>query len=119
MKMFIIFTFFLSITFISKADDIAINAVKSNEQIVLFLADKPLNAYQVTYEQIELGGICGYMGCSWRKLVSVVISSKKSNSPSQTILALVESSTKTSANTPKVSFINLQNNVQNTLIFID
>ncbi|NQZ86357.1 MAG: hypothetical protein HRT54_02115 [Colwellia sp.] len=119
MKIFIIFTFLLSTSFISKAEDIAITAVKSNEQIILFLADKPLNAYQITYEQIELGDICGYMGCNWRKLVSIVVRSKKSNSPTKTILALVESSTNSNTNMPKVSFINFKNNVQNNLIFID
>ncbi|MFB0981369.1 MAG: hypothetical protein QMC62_10695 [Alteromonadaceae bacterium] len=119
LKNFIIFIFLLSISFISIADDIAIEAVKYNEQFILFLADKSQNTYQVTYDQIELGDICGYTGCHWRKLVSVVVISKSSNSPSKTILALVESSTARSNNKPKVSFIYFKDSVQNTLTFID
>jgi hypothetical protein len=119
MKIFVIFIFLLSASFISLANDIAIEAVKSNDQIILFLADKQLNTYQVTYDQIELGGICGYIGCNWRKLVSVVVISKNSNSPTQTILALVEGSSQDGNNKPKVSFINFKNNAQNNLTLID
>jgi hypothetical protein len=119
MKMFIIFIFLLSTSFIAQANNIAIDAVKSNEEIILFLADKSPNTHQIFYEQIEIGSICGFMGCHWRKIVSVVVISKSSNSPSQTILALVEDSTQDDNNKPKVSFINLQNNVQNNLTFID
>jgi hypothetical protein len=118
MKPFIISIFLLSISFTLTANDTAINAVKSHKEVILFLADKSLNNYQINYEQIELGDICGYMGCQWRKIVSVIVISKGSNSPSQTILALVEGSTSMN-NKPKVSFVTLKNNMQNNLTLID
>ena len=119
MKTFIIFIFLLSTSFSLKADDIAIEAVKSNDEIILFLADKSQHDYNINFQQIELGDICGYMGCNWRKIVSVVITSKSSNSPTKTILALVKGSTRNSNEKPKVSFINLKNKLQNNLTTVD
>ena len=119
MKAFIIYIFLLSASFTSKADDIAIDAVKSNKEVILFLADKSLNNHKINFQKIELGNICGYMGCNWRKIVSVVAISKSSNSPSKTILALVEGSTNNTNEKPNVSFINLKNKLQNSLITVE
>ena len=47
MKTFIIFIFLLSTSFSLKADDIAIEAVKSNDEIILFLADKSQHDYNI------------------------------------------------------------------------
>ena len=123
MKIFIVFIFLLSISSVSQATDtpenIAINAVKSHEKIILFLADKSPANYHVTYQQVKLGGICGFVGCNWRQLVSVIITSKSSNNPSKTILLLVEGLTSSIDSAPKVSFIGIESSLENELIFIN
>lgn len=123
MNKFMVFILLLSISYASQAADstadIAIDAVKSHEKIINFLANKSSDNYQVTYQPLELGGICGFVGCNWRQLVSVIITSKSSNSPSQTILLLVEGLTSSIDSKPKISFISLKNNQKNELVFIN
>jgi len=121
MKKFIFFILLLSIVNISQAEtapeEIAINAVKSQQQIIKLLANKPSSDFQVTYQSLKLGGVCGFVGCNWRQLVSVIITSKSSNTPTQTILLLVEGITSSLDNKAKVSFISLKSNLRNELIF--
>lgn len=120
--MIIVFVLILTISYVSHAKDaadIAIDAVKSHEKIIHFLKDKSSNDYQVTYQQLELGGICGFVGCNWRQLVSVIITSKSSNNPSKTILVLVEGLTSTIDSKPTVSFVNLKTSLENELIVIN
>jgi hypothetical protein len=121
MKDFIILILLLSISKygLASTKSIAIDTVKSHKEIILFLADKPLTNYIITYQQVELGNICGVIGCQWRKIVSVIVSSKSSNSPTTTILALVEGTTPNRNNAPTVSFITLNNKLSNTLTFVD
>lgn len=122
MKSFMVFILLLLISYASQAKDsatIAIDAVKSHEKITNFLADKSSSDYQVTYQQVELGGVCGFVGCNWRQLVSVIITSKSSNNPSKTILLLVEGLTSSIDIKPTVSFISIKSNVENKLIFIN
>ncbi|NQZ21237.1 MAG: hypothetical protein HRT53_04205 [Colwellia sp.] len=122
MKKFMFFIVLLSIANVSRAADttaeIAINAVKSHEKIINFLADKSSHDFQVSYQPLKLGGICGFVGCNWRQLVSVIITSKSSNSPTKTILLLVEGITSSIDSKPKVSFISLESSLKNELIFI-
>jgi hypothetical protein len=121
MKQLIILILLLSISnsCLANTNSIAIDAVKSHKEITRFLVDKPLTNYNVTYQEIELGNICGFIGCHWRKIVSVKVSSKTANSPTTTILALVKG-TIPSRNIPTtVSFITLKNKLSNTLVFVD
>lgn len=123
MKKLILFILLLSLSNVSQAvestADIAINAVKSHKKIISFLAKKSSNDFQVTYQPLKLGGICGFVGCSWRQLVSVIITSKSSNRPSKTMLLLVEGITSSTDSKPKVSFIRLESSLKNELIFIN
>jgi hypothetical protein len=119
MKNIIILIFLLSVSYTCKANDIAIDAVKSHAKIIHFLSDKSPNHYNVSFQQIELGGICGFVGCNWRILVSIVVTSKQSNAPSKTILALVEGMSSQPDDAPTVSFINLKNNRSDNLVFIN
>ena len=121
MKQFILLILLLSISNHCQATttSIAIDVVKSHEKIIRFLADKPSTHFQVTYQQVELGDICGFVGCHWRKLVSVVVTSKSANTPSTTIFALVEGTIPNRESKPTVSFVTLQNNLPNKLVFID
>jgi hypothetical protein len=123
MKKLMIFIFLLSISYASQAENtteyIAINAVKSHQQIIAFLANKSSSDFQVTYHALELGGICGFVGCNWRQLVSVIITSKNSNNPSKTILLLVEGLTSSIESKPKISFMSLESSLKNELVFIN
>lgn len=117
-----VFILLVLISYASQAKDsatIAVDAVKSHKKIINFLADKSSNDYQITYQQVELGGVCGFVGCNWRQLVSVIITSKSSNNPSKTILLLVEGLTSSIDTKPTVSFINIKRNLENELIFIN
>jgi len=123
MKKCMIFILLLSTANFSYAADttadIAIDAVKSHKKIINFLADKSSNDFKVTYQPLKLGGICGFVGCNWRQLVSVIITSKKSNTPTKTILLLVEGITSSTDNKPKVSFISLKSSLDNEFVFIN
>ena len=119
MKQLIALIFLLSISNNCQANAIAIDAVKSNQKIIHFLADKSLTDFKITYQQLELGDICGFVGCHWRKLVSVILTSKSANAPSTTILALVEGIVPNNQNKPTVTFVTLKNSLPNTLVFID
>lgn len=118
MKSIILFISLLFISYNSQANDIAIEAVKSNEEVILFLADKSSSNYQITFQKIELGGICGFVGCNWRNIVSIVVTSKKSNATSTTILALVEGVTTNKKIPPTVTFITFNRSPSNKLVAI-
>ncbi|MBA6230754.1 MULTISPECIES: hypothetical protein [unclassified Colwellia] len=117
MKQLIILIFLLSIS--NNCQAIAIDAVKSHQKIIHFLADNSLTDLKITYQQLDLGDICGFVGCHWRKLVSVIVTSKSANAPSTTIVALVEGLVPDNQNKPTVTFVTLQNSLPNTLVFID
>ena len=74
------------------AEDIAIEALKKNDKIKAFLANKSPDQYWVNYHHMSLGGQCGFTGCQWQKLVSLVVTKKTANAPSTTIIALVSGS---------------------------
>ncbi len=119
MKNTLIFIFFLCTSFNSQANNIAIDAVKSNPKVINFLADKSQDKYRITFQQMELGGTCGFTGCNWRKLVSVVVTSKGSNSPTNTVLLLVKGMNSTSRSEPTVSFITMKKELGNNFVLSD
>ena len=91
----------------SKEDEVAMNAFKHDPKIVKYLANKSLTNYWIKYQQLELDGICGFAGCEWRKLVTMKVTSKSSNAPSVTILAVVNGMAGNVKIEPKVNFVKL------------
>jgi hypothetical protein len=112
MKVFsIIFCFFIfscSAKEVIETNDLALSAVKKHPEIQKILSNKRFKNSTVKYHQMELGGICGYVGCHWRNLVSVVVTSQSSNSPSETFIVLVEGINPNSGVDPKVTFVELK-----------
>lgn len=97
------------------AEDIAIEAVKKNPKIIELLSNKPLSKYSVDFHMMELGGQCGFTGCQWRKLVSLIVTSKAANAPSTTILALVSGYNPNIIKEISINFVALKKAVGNDL----
>jgi hypothetical protein len=118
MKNIVLFILLLSISYHCQANDIAIEAVKSDKKVMLFLANKSIKDHKITFQTMQLGGICGFVGCNWRTLVSLVVTSKSANSPSTTILMLVEGLTSSINTPPTVTFVTLTQENSNDLVTI-
>lgn len=89
------------------ADELAIDVVKAHPKIIDFLSKKPAAQHWIKFSQLPLGSECGFAGCQWRKLVSLVVTSKKSNAPSITILALVSGRHSNKTDNTNVEFVEL------------
>lgn len=89
------------------SEDIAIEAVKNHPSIKTYLGDKALAQHQVKFNQMELGGQCGFTGCQWRKLVSVIVTSSTANASSITILALVSGRNPSNIGNISVKFVEI------------
>ncbi|WP_057831403.1 hypothetical protein [Colwellia sp. TT2012] len=113
MKPFIMLLLLFSNTLF--AEDIAINAVKMHPRIIEFLSNKPLSQNWVKYNQMDLGGVCGFAGCQWRKLVSLIVTSKNANASSITIIALVSGQNPSNISSTTVEFVELTKLAKNTL----
>ncbi|WP_144392423.1 hypothetical protein [Pleionea sediminis] len=74
----------------SYSKDDAIQFFKEHPKVKSYLENKPHAKYWVKYDEIELGEICGFAGCQWRKLVAMTVTSKSANAPSDTFFAIVE-----------------------------
>lgn len=85
----------------------AIKWVKQHPKVQQLIKQHNERDYQTTYSELSLGGQCGFVGCDWHQLVSVVITAKRSNSPSMTILAKVSGQTPDHGKTPTVEFVEL------------
>ena len=101
-------TLFFMFSCASQASDNAINTVKKNEKIKQFLSDKSPKNYWIKYHEMELGGMCGIAGCNWRKLVSLVVTSKRANAPSVTIMALVQGQEPDRGSKPTIRFVDFK-----------
>ncbi len=93
---------------VADSQDKAMDAFKNHEKVKAFLADKSKDKYWIKFEKVELGGICGIVGCQWRQLVSMVVTSKMSNAPSVTFLGVVEGVEPDRGNPPSVRFVDLK-----------
>lgn len=93
---------------INDNNKLALNIVKNHSKVHEFLNNKKTVNSSVKYQQMELGGICGFVGCNWRQLVSVVVTSKSSNSPSETLIFLVEGVNPDRGADPKVTLVELK-----------
>ena len=87
--------------------DLAINAVKQQQKIQTLLSAHDQQHYEVGYHAMPMGGHCGFVGCQWRELVSVVITAKRANSPTMTLLAEVTGQTPHRDRPPVVRFVEL------------
>ena len=96
------------------AEDIAIEAVMKHPKTIELLSTKPLTKYWVEFNQMELGGECGFTGCNWRKLVSIIVTSKGSNALSSTTIALVSGHKPNNINNITVEFVELIKLTKNT-----
>lgn len=85
----------------------AIEWVKQHPKVQTLVSQHNENEYQTTYSELSLGGQCGFAGCDWYQLVSVVITAKRANNPSMTILAKVSGQTPDRGNAPKIEFVEL------------
>lgn len=94
-------------TMAANADVSAIDIFKQNEQVKTFLAKHTGDGYEIIFGEVPMGGRCGFVGCEWKKLVSLVITSKQSNAPSVTILAEVSGNTPDRGAKPTVRFVDL------------
>jgi len=112
MKLFISILCCFILSGIVKAEgdmgELAIKVVKNHPNVQMFITSKSSKNMTVQYHQMQLGGICGFAGCQWRHLVSVVLTAKSSNSPSTTIVALVEGIIPSRGNEPQVTFVELK-----------
>lgn len=106
MKSLFLLLFLFSSTL--SAEDNAIKAFKNNADVIDFLSNKSAENYWIKFQQMKLGGECGFTSCQWRKLVSLVVTSKSSNASSTTIIALVsgDSANKIAVN---IQFVELKN----------
>ena len=113
MKFFILLIALSIAIGVSHAEDgngeLAIVSVKNHPKVQKFLADKVAEKFTIQYQQIKLGGVCGFVGCQWRRLVSVIVTSQSANKPSVTILALVEGTVPTRGAQLKVTFVEIKN----------
>ena len=85
----------------------AISTFKQHPKVISLLARHTDKDYTVSFGEVEMGGICGFVGCSWKKLVSMVITAKRSNAPTMTILGVVEGQTPDRGNPPTLRFVEL------------
>lgn len=84
-----------------------IELIKQNSKVQQLLAKHPPDHYDTTIEQVDLGGHCGFVGCDWHKLVSIVITAKRSNRPSINLLIKVSGQTPQTEQKPKLEFVEL------------
>ena len=85
----------------------AIAIFKQNTKVKTLLAKHSDKQYSVSFGEVDMGGSCGYVGCQWQKLVSMVITSNRANAPSVTFLAVVEGSIPDRGTQPTVRFVDL------------
>lgn len=97
------------------AEDIAIAAVKKHPKIIELLSTKPLAKHWLEFHQMDLGGECGFTGCKWRKLVSLIVTSKGGNAMSTTTIALVSGHKPNNINKITVEFVELTKINKNTI----
>ncbi|NQZ28681.1 MAG: hypothetical protein HRT55_20465 [Colwellia sp.] len=112
MKPFIMLLMLFSCTLL--AEDIAIEAVKKHPKIIELLSTKTLAKHWVEFHQMDLGGECGFTGCKWRKLVSVIVTSKGGNAISTTTIALVSGHKPNNINNITVEFVELTKLIKDT-----
>lgn len=93
----------------SRAEEIsAIDVFKQQPQVQQLLAKHPTDKNQISFDEVQMGGQCGFVGCTWNKLVSMVITSQRANAPSLTILAVVSGNTPARGAKPQVRFVELK-----------
>ena len=85
----------------------AISTVQQQDKIKSLITQYTNDNYTISFGEVEMGGHCGFVGCEWQKLVSMVITAKRSNAPSVTYLAVVTGQTPDRGAKPTVRFVDL------------
>jgi hypothetical protein len=91
----------------SAAPSTAISTVQKQDKIKSLITQYSNNNYTISFGEVDMGGHCGFVGCEWQKLVSMVITAKRSNSPSVTYLAVVTGQTPDRGAKPTIRFVDL------------
>ena len=91
----------------SPSTSLAISTVQQQDKIKSLITQYTNDNYTISFGEVEMGGHCGFVGCEWQKLVSMVITAKRSNSPSVTYLAVVTGQTPDRGAKPTVRFVDL------------
>lgn len=85
----------------------AIEIFKQQDKVKALLAKHTDQQYSTTFGEVEMGSLCGFVGCQWQKLVSMVITSNRANAPSVTFLGVVEGWMPDRGVAPTVRFVEL------------
>ncbi len=92
----------------TSAEDIdAIEIVKAVAQVQNLIDRHPPDKYDIRFQQMPVGGQCGIVGCTWRKLVAIVVEAKRANRPTLTLLAEVSNNIPDRGAKPQVRFVDL------------
>jgi hypothetical protein len=86
----------------------AIEFVKQNHKIKAYLKNKNTDKYSIEFNEVKLGGVCGFTGCQWRTLVSLIVTAKLVNAPSTTILAIVKGRSPVGSSEPTIHFVDFK-----------
>jgi hypothetical protein len=86
---------------------IAISTVQQQDKIKSLITQYTNDNYTISFGEVEMGGHCGFVGCEWQKLVAMVITAKRANSPSVTYLSVVTGQTPDRGAKPTVRFVDL------------
>lgn len=85
----------------------AVDIFKQQAETKTLISKYSNKDYDISFGEVEMGGHCGFVGCDWNKLVSMVITAKRANSPSLTYLAVVSGQVPDRGTPPKVRFVDL------------
>jgi len=85
---------FTSLLFLSAQgiahDTKTIEAVKKDPSVIAFIKNVAISPdNKVSFHEMPLDSICGFVGCESRTLVNVMITSNQSNAPTKSLLARV------------------------------
>lgn len=71
-------------------DTKTIDAVKKDPTVIKFIKSVATSpSHNVTFHEMPLDSICGFVGCESRTLVNVMITSTGANAPTKSLLARV------------------------------
>jgi len=89
-------------------DTKTIEAVKNDPSVISFIKKIAVSAdNKVTFHEMPLDSICGFVGCESRTLVNVMITSNESNAPTKSLLARVTVMDLNETMKPKVDIVTL------------
>ncbi|MFT4927770.1 MAG: hypothetical protein ACI8WB_003884 [Phenylobacterium sp.] len=92
----------------SEQDTAAISIFKQHQKVKALLAKHTDPQYTIHFSELQMSDRCGFVGCQWQKLVSMVITAAdRANAPSVTFLGVVEGWVPDRGMAPTVRFVQL------------